>query len=195
MRAFLAVELPEPIRAALASLQRRLAESRADVAWVQPPNLHLTMRFLGEITEAQRQQIEAATRRIAAGMSPFQVSLAHLGAFPSLRAPRVLWVSIEQGKDRLMALAKGLEQESVNAGLQPEERAFVAHVTIGRVRSATRRVELSRALSTAPRPRSGPPACAAQALTLFQSTLQRDGAVYTVLAKLPFTASPPPAAS
>ena len=192
MRAFLAVELPEPVQASLASLQCQLAAGRADVTWVQPTNLHLTMRFLGEISDAQRQQIEAGARRIAAGMAPFHVSLGTPGAFPSMRAPRGIWVGMTQGHKQLTELSKGLEQESVAAGLQPvadpanggKERGFVAHVTIGRARSPKRMEELSAALAAT---RWEPPmAFLASAVTFFQSTLRPDGRVYSVLAQLPF---------
>lgn len=182
MRAFIALELPEPVRAALADLQSQLAQSGADVAWVHPLRLHVTMRFLGEITDAQRRQLEAGAGRIASASPPFDVRLTQPGAFPSMRAPRVVWVGIGQGSDALVELAEGLERESVKAGLQEEERGFVAHVTIGRVRSPKKLQALSDALAAgrwqAPAPFE------ADSLTLFESVLQRGGPVYTALARL-----------
>lgn len=182
MRAFIALELPEPVRSALAALQSQLAASGADVAWVKPDRLHVTMRFLGEITDEQRQRVEAGARRMASETSPFTVQLTEPGAFPSARAPRVLWVGIGEGKDQLVKLAEGLEQASVHAGLNAEERGFVAHVTVGRARTSTRMKELSDALASVRW--EPPPAFTAESLTLFQSVLQRSGPVYTALARL-----------
>ena len=185
MRAFVAVELPDEARAALQNLQQTLAESQADVAWVKPQNLHVTMRFLGEIADGQRRDIETLLSRIAAGTTPFQTSFSMLGAFPSVSAPRVIWVGIEEGKEHLEKIAKELEGGLRSLKIPSEDRAFVAHVTLGRVRSSKNRRELvERMRSVAWK---APDPFVSDHLTLFQSTLTPAGSIYTLINKAAFS--------
>ena len=88
MRAFIGVSLPETVRASLAGLQRQLGESGADVKWVEPENLHVTLKFLDEITDEQRGHVEALLKQIAEGEESFMLGLKPVGAFPSVHAPR-----------------------------------------------------------------------------------------------------------
>ena len=184
MRAFIAIELPDEVRWALAQLQQRLAGSGADVKWVEPEHLHVTMKFLGEITEEQRRAVEAMLRQVARALSPFPLSLRALGAFPSMRSPRVIWVGVAEGKEPLVRLAEGIEREGAAAALQKEERPFAAHVTLGRVRSPRGHqalVELLEHTDWSP-----PPSWTADHVTLYQSVLSSSGPTYSVLAEIPF---------
>jgi 2'-5' RNA ligase len=187
MRAFIAVELPEAVRAALAHVQQALAASRADVKWVEPENLHLTMRFLGEISDAQGEAVKQLVERVAASGPPVTMNLRELGAFPSVGAPRVIWVGVEQGRDDLTRLAEQIEEGCRGLGLSAEPRPFAAHVTLGRVRSPKRRRELSDALARLTW--EPPPPWDARALTLFQSVLSSSGPRYTPIVQAPFAAS------
>jgi len=183
MRAFIAVELPDAVRAALARVQQALAESRADVKWVEPENLHLTMRFLGELSDAQGETVTQLVERVAASNPPVTMSLRELGAFPSAGSPRVVWVGVGQGQDALRNVAKQLEGGLQHLGLPGEEREFAAHVTLGRVRSPKNRAQLVEhltAVSWTP-----PPPWSVERLTLFQSTLTSAGPLYAVLAHAP----------
>lgn len=183
MRAFIAVELSAEVRRAMVLLQQELAASHADVKWVEEPNLHLTMRFLGEITEDQRQAVERHLRAVAHGTAPCPLTLAEVGAFPSASSPRVVWVGAGQGKDALRNLAERLEEGLQQLGLPGEEREFAAHVTLGRVRSPKNRAQLTehlKAVSWTP-----PPPWSVERLTLFQSTLTSAGPLYAVLAHAP----------
>lgn len=183
MRAFIAVELPAHLRRALTLLQRDLAESRADVKWVEEPNLHLTMRFLGEITEEQRQAVEQRLRMAAQTAAPFPSTLSELGAFPSVASPRVVWVGIGEGHDVLRNLAGHVEDDLQRLGLPGEAREFTAHVTLGRVRSPKNRAQLVSRLKTAAW--TLPPPWTIDHVTLFQSTLTSSGPRYAVLARAP----------
>ena len=135
MRAFLGIRLPEPVRTALAAVQRELASAQADVKWVEPNNLHVTLKFLAEMTDEQQRAVEGLLGRIASREAPFQLGFTAMGAFPSMHAPRVLWVGLGQGKDVVMRIAQTIEQEGAALSLPQEERPFASHVTIGRVRS------------------------------------------------------------
>lgn len=191
MRAFFAVELPPVIQARMAEAQRMFAEAGADVKWVEPHNLHVTVRFLGEIDEPQRRTVEALAARVASRTAPLPLQVSQVGAFPSLRAPRVVWVGIEEGREPLVRMSEQLEEELVRAGFQQEERAFEAHATLGRVRSARRRTELVERLTQFAWP-SAPEPFVADHLTLFHSVLSPSGPTYLPLARFSFTAAPAP---
>jgi len=184
MRAFIAIALPEEVREALAQLQRALAASRADVKWVERDNLHVTLKFLGEITDAQRQEVEAMLRRLAGPEEPFTLGVRELGAFPSAAAPRVLWVGLDDGREQAQRLAEAIEREGAALPLLKEERPFAAHVTIGRVRSKSHRQELTRLLRGLGWQPPSP--WRATSLALYQSVLGSGGPRYTVLADVPF---------
>src|SRR3989338_8018709 len=108
MRAFIGIALPDAVRSSLAGLQRQLSESGADVKWVEPANLHVTLKFLDEITDDQRRVVEALLGRVAAQETPFTLRLVDVGAFPSMKAPRVIWVGITEGRDRVVRLAQAI---------------------------------------------------------------------------------------
>lgn len=183
MRAFIALALPEEVREALGRLQQDLAASRADVKWVEPHHLHVTMKFLGEITEEQRHAVEAMLRRLAEREAPFLLGVQALGAFPSADAPRVLWVGLADGRERVQRMAEAIEREGAALSFVREDRPFAAHVTIGRVRSTSHRQQLARALlETTWQP---PAPWRVTSLTLYQSVLGSGGPRYTVLADVP----------
>ena len=104
IRAFLAVELPEPLRREVAAFQSELRSSGADVKWVEAENLHLTLKFLGKIETAQAASLKERLSAGLKGVSPFTVRLEGIGAFPKTTFPRVLWVGVGEGKERLVEL-------------------------------------------------------------------------------------------
>ncbi len=187
MRVFLAIELPQAVQARLAEVQRMLAEAGADVKWVHPRHLHLTIRFLGEIDEPQRHAVEQAARRVASQTPPISARVSGVGAFPSMRAPRVVWVGIEEGREGLVRLAERLEEALVQAGVQQEARPFEAHMTLGRVRSPRRQTELVERITQFAW--SSPEPFVADQLTLFQSVLNSSGPTHTPLARWAFSAA------
>ena len=183
MRAFVAVGLPEHARNALAALQQELAASRADVKWVEPANLHLTLKFLDEITDDQRIEIEQLLRRVAARQAPVTMRLGSVGAFPSMTAPRVVWVGCEEGADALARIVGDIEREGAALKLHREERPFAAHLTIGRVRSPRGRRELAQAMQQTMW--TPPPSWSMATLTLYRSALSSSGPTYSALAEMP----------
>ena len=194
MRAFVAVDLSAHVRSALAVLQQDLARSNADVKWVEPPHLHVTLKFLGEITDDERRAVETLLQRVADETPPFTLTLEELGAFPSLAAPRVLWVGIREGKEQVVRLAEAIEREGAAIPLSKDERPFAAHVTLGRVRSPRHRQALVQRLRDAACPPTKdfgggawrtPDPLRVTTLTLYQSVLGPAGPRYTVLADVP----------
>ena len=183
MRAFLAIDLPEHARSSLARLQDELAQSGADVKWVGPAQVHVTLKFLGEITEDERHAVETLVARVTASEAPFAIRLNALGAFPSLTAPRVVWVGVGEGGEVVSRIAEAIEREGASIPLRREERAFSPHLTLGRVRSPRGRQALVTALRDARW--EPPPPWRVSLVTLYQSVLRPDGPQHTILADLP----------
>ena len=188
MRAFIAITLPESCCAALSQLQRHLMRAKADVKWVEPKQLHATLKFLGEISEPQRLRLDVLVRDVARGASPMRLALDQLGAFPSLSAPRVLWVSLRGDVERLSELVKRLERELAACGVASEDRPFAAHVTLGRVRSSRGRSALVRTAHEVAWHPMEP--WTATEVTLYRSELSSTGPRYTLLAALPLGRAP-----
>ncbi len=145
----MAVPLDEALRPAVVDLQRAIArawpQADARVKWVEPANLHFTLKFLGEVPEEHLLSVVEAVREVAA-FRPFELSIEGLGAFPDLRAPRVLWVGVQEGARELAALARHVEEALSRARFPREERPFEPHLTIGRVRTEGRERGLWQAL-------------------------------------------------
>ncbi|MBI4597212.1 MAG: RNA 2',3'-cyclic phosphodiesterase [Candidatus Omnitrophica bacterium] len=185
MRAFIGIGLSEEARAALTVLQQELSKSHADVKWVDAEQLHVTLKFLDEITEAQRQQVEGFLMKIAQHTSAFTMGLQELGAFPSLNDPRIIWVGVSEGKNDVIRLADAIEKESRALGLKKEEWPYSAHATIGRVRSPRGKHDFIEGLRN---PHWTPPtAWQATSVTLYQSVLTSAGPTHSVLAEIPLS--------
>jgi 2'-5' RNA ligase len=179
IRAFIALELEKQIQEKLAEYEVVLKKSGADVKWVKPENIHLTLKFLGYISAEQIAEI----KKILVGLKSkpqFPFSLDELGAFPSLGSPRVIWVGIEQGKKESAEIAAQLEAEIEKIGIPRENRPFKAHLTLGRMRSPKGKEFLKSKIEELNKNFS-PLNMSAQKITLFQSTLTPTGSIYTPL--------------
>lgn len=175
LRAFLAVELGAKARECAAEVVRELRGRRGgdDVRWVRAEDLHVTLRFLGEIGQERiprlRETVGRETRRIA----PFPLALGDLQAFPSPERPRVVALTLDSGES-LARLAEAVERGVVASGFDPEPRPFRAHLTLGRIR----RVRFPDAEAVAP---ADPATFEVREVVLFRSQLRPTGAVYTPL--------------
>jgi 2'-5' RNA ligase len=132
-RAFVALSLDEAAREAVAAEVERLRPLSRAVAWVPPRNLHLTLYFLGEQSEARLAEALAAVEEAAAASAPFEVALHGLGAFPGLERPRILWVGLAEGSLAARGLQARLVTALVARGFPAESRPWHPHLTIGRV--------------------------------------------------------------
>lgn len=178
MRAFIAIEIPEEIKTALTRLQNDLRRAKAEVSWTKPENIHLTLKFLGEIEESQASEIAQACA--AAEFQSFTLSLNGAGVFPNARQPRVLWAGLAGEIETLTAMQRRLEDRLAAIGVEGDEKAFRPHLTIGRVKSnrnAREIVARAEAYSL--------PALSfdVREIVLMKSELHPAGARYTALAK------------
>lgn len=185
MRAFIGIPLSTPAREAVARLQQQLGAAGADVRWIPPESLHLTLKFLGSIDAAQHHATEALLHQAASETGSCSMSLAGLGAFPASGAPRIVWVGVGEGREALTRFAEGIRAQGRGIGWPEEERAFAAHVTIGRFRSPRGAAALRRALSTAAW--TAPPAWTVSEVVLFESCLAAGGSRYTPRGTFPLT--------
>src|SRR3989338_5878109 len=120
MRTFIAIELSEEIRNTLAQIQSHLKYAGADVKWVEKDNIHLTLKFLGEISEEKAKQVTATLDDIAKETKPFEISLKDLGAFPAIDHPRVIWVGLDKGAKESTELAKKIDLALSKLGFQED---------------------------------------------------------------------------
>jgi len=178
-RAFIAIELNEAVHSELASLQSILKKSKADVKWLAPESIHLTLKFLGNIEIQKIKEIEEILNETAAGLEPFALTLKGIGAFPELDHPRVVWVGVESGASQSKQIVKTIEEKLEIIGIPREEREFYAHITLGRVKSQKNTGGLKEIIeATKFEARS---AVDVIHLTLFKSELTRGGSIYTPL--------------
>lgn len=183
LRCFIGIELSPESREAAARLIAALKKTDVDVAWVDPANLHLTLRFLGATPPEKIERIAEDLRSLGKTEKSFPLFLEGLGAFPTLEKPTVLWVDIKgEAQARLKTLASRIEAIAVEWGYTPETRPFSAHVTFGRVRSPRHLKELTAKLKESP---FSVPSFTADHLTLFQSELTQSGSIYKILSRAP----------
>jgi len=134
LRSFIAIELPETLKKALAEFQQELGECDPDVRWTRPEHIHLTLKFLGNIEEDKADIIAAKIKEICEGQPGFKLGILGTGVFPNNRLPRILWAGIEL-KDEIKALQAGIEEAMASLGFEREKRRFSPHLTLGRFRS------------------------------------------------------------
>lgn len=137
VRCFVAIDLSAETREAIAAAQTRLraAAPRAEIGWIDPSKMHLTLKFLGEVDDGQREVITAALEAVARAHAPFEVTVGGAGTFPGPVRPRVLWVGLSGGLREIGLVATDVERACEALGFPPEARPFRGHVTLGRVRA------------------------------------------------------------
>lgn len=175
IRAFIAVELPDPVKDALSDVAQALARRvpRDAIRWVRPEQMHLTLRFLGDTAVDQLPAVQSVMDGVAGGHSSFFMRLNGTGCFPNARRPRVIWVGLAGDEARLHALKAALDERLAPLGWPPEGKSFRAHLTLGRVKDehGLRDVEWSAAV----RPLEVP----VVAIHLIESQLRPSGPIYT----------------
>jgi len=192
LRLFVALDPPEPVRRRLASMQAdlcKLAGRHADeVRWVAADGIHLTLQFLGAVPEERLESVRAALSAAASSARPLALELKGAGGFPSARRPRVVWAGVGGEVEPLAALVADLGRHLAPLGFPPEERAFSAHLTLGRAREGRGAPGLGGALAEAAA--GDPVPWRADALVLYRSHLSPQGARYEAIFKAPLGARP-----
>lgn len=181
MRLFIAIELSDQIREALGQVEAHLKYAGADVKWVEKENIHLTLKFLGEVPEKKLDEAKTALDAACVGVRPFGITLKDIGAFPTMAAPRVIWVGLGEGTQESAGLAGRIDETFSKIDFSRETRAFAAHCTIGRVKSGKNRAALAAKMSDGSYQLSAISRQLVTSVTLFQSTLTPKGSMYAKL--------------
>lgn len=183
MRTFIAIEVSEEVRRGLGRVLEELKKVDADVRWVRPESVHLTLKFLGEIDPGRVTEIQWALREVAGRYRPFSLVASGIGCFPRWESPRVVWVGLEGEVHKIVALQREVEEALVALGFPREDRAFKPHLTLGRVRTPKGRQALVRKMREWEGEKIGE--FWVQSLVEFESELSPSGARYTPLWKEP----------
>lgn len=186
IRCFVAINLPPELKGRLGELEAQLKEARADVSWVKPESIHLTLKFLGEAEEERIPLIKRAIQEGLEGAGSLMLFLAGMGAFPNLRSPRVIWVGVGGEQEKLCQLQERLERAMETIGFAREGRPFSPHITLGRMRSGRGGPALMDLVSRMADLKVG--TVRAESIELMQSRLHPAGAIYTVIESFPLVA-------
>lgn len=190
IRAFIAIELPEELRRQLSAVGQQIQAqagetARRAVRWVPAVNMHLTLKFLGEVSQANLNVLSGMLEAEAARHAPFKFTVGGLGAFPNPRRPRVVWVGSEVPPD-LPQIQHAIDLETQRLGYPGEDRPYSPHLTLGRVNQNAQPdavAQLARALSEVKVGQLG--VVTVDAVHLFQSDLRPTGSIYTSLYRFP----------
>ena len=174
IRTFVALEMPVAVKRQVVSVARHMSHLD-QMRWVRPEGVHLTLKFLGDVKENRVADIVSAVQQVASKFQSFALSTAGLGGFPRLERARVLWLGVDGDLERLRVLQSRIAQQLGTLGFERERRRFFAHVTVGRARHKSVRLTAENAKKwrvvnfTVDR------------VSVMESTLRPDGAVYTTL--------------
>jgi RNA 2',3'-cyclic 3'-phosphodiesterase len=197
LRAFIAVETPSGIQSDIANSTASLKNAlpKPLVRWIAPQNVHLTLKFLGDVSPVNLDHLAEALKVEAASHRMFSMSVGGVGAFPTTRRARVIWIGLET-PPALEDLHRGVEAAAAQLGYPQEERPFSPHLTIGRVGqnvSSSDLERIRRVLETITVGTLG--TFRVEAIHIFKSELQPGGAIYTHLYALPLKSILAPAQS
>jgi 2'-5' RNA ligase len=177
MRVFLAMELPGAIKEYLLTITKTMSQRIPGVKWVKAEGLHVTLKFFGEIEEKKVEEIGEQLQGINKQHTAMYAQLKEINAFPDLMRPRVIVVTFQEGVDNVKAIFHDIESRLLAVGIQKEDRGFTPHITIGRVKGAG--PLLKRDILPLEEKRF-----LLDNLVLYQSTLTREGALYTPLKEI-----------
>lgn len=185
MRLFIAVELPPDVRKKLASLQKDLQKTGADAKWVEPENIHLTVKFLGNVEPDKAGKIGSLLEKLFGRQPAFEAALDEIGCFPSLGAPRVVWAGLTDADKLLGRIAQKTEEELAKMGFEKENRPFTAHSTLARIRSARNRTALASEILDINKDFKKK-TFLIDNITLFESHLSPKGPAYSIIHQVKF---------
>lgn len=183
MRCFLAIELSAEIHRRLAGLQERLGSLGRAVRWTRTDQIHLTLKFLGEVADDRVPSVCDAAAAVADRYEPFELEVGETGCFPAAGAARIVWVGVVNPPPALIDCQQACEKAYAKLGFKPENRKYIPHLTIGRVRDPRASREIRAAVEAEASFSAG--SLLARELVMFQSVLSPKGPTYTVISRAP----------
>ena len=181
MRAFIAIDLPEALHTALAEAQQNFRGGAGDARWTRPEGIHLTLKCLGEISDAQTKQVVEALTQIGS-FEPFSIEVKGFGFFPQAQRPRVFWAGV-MAPPALAELAAQVESRMEKAGFAREERSFSPHLTLARFQVPRPQPALEAAIAARTNTSMG--TFYASEFFLVESKLSPQGAQYKKVMRFP----------
>lgn len=183
IRTFIAINITNEIKERLNKVQTQLKKVEADVKWTNPEGMHITLKFLGNVVIGQLESIYQMVLEATSELNPFLLSLTSVGTFPNLSSPKVIWVGVDKGKEECVKLAKRIDENLLRLGFPVEQKAFVPHLTLGRVKSPQSRKELVQLISNLKFQSFGQ--MEVNKIEVMGSQLTPKGAIYTTLREFP----------
>jgi len=181
VRTFVAVLLPDAVKQRIGVFLEDVIRMRADVKWVKPDNIHITLKFLGDVDNHKIGEVSACVQEAVRPFVRFTIGIAGTGMFPNDRRPSVLWIAVREGAETLIQMAGCMDSALARVGFQKERRPFSPHLTIGRVRSS-KRIEDTVTFMQKSEWNAG--SFEADAVAVMKSDLRPAGALYTPLATI-----------
>jgi 2'-5' RNA ligase len=179
--------IPADLKRRIASVEETFRKVAPGVKWVAEENLHVTLKFLGNVAAERTGSVEAALVEAVQGAAPFEIEVAGAGAFPGPAKPRTVWIGITSGSEALAELARRIDKRLEKLGFAREDRPFRSHVTIGRVKDPHDAMDLGPALTGAQVGVLG--SALVGSIALMRSDLRPEGPIYSVLAEIPLGGS------
>ena len=182
IRTFVAVLIAQDLKQKMSEVQEQVKKLAPDVKWVAPEIFHVTLKFLGNVREDELSAVCAAIEEAVKSCAPFELSISGLGAFPNPAKARVVWVGIEKGRDELVGLASSIDKCLAKLGFEKEDKAFKAHITIGRVKTSKFLNKLAEEIGNVDADNLGTQQVSS--VVVMQSELLRGGPVYSPLSEI-----------
>ena len=182
MRAFIAINLPKDTKNKISELENDFKKCDLAFKWVKPENLHLTLKFLGNVSEEQITKIKEVITKVSGKFAAFNASFNSFGFFPNEKRPKVFFISIDK-EELLKSIAAGLEEELETLGFERENR-FKSHITLARIKDLKNIESLKEKIKSAQLDEQFP----AEAIILYKSTLTKEGPIYGKIFKSNLTA-------
>jgi 2'-5' RNA ligase len=187
VRTFVALELSPALKAGILRLAETLRSKGVRASWCRDGTLHLTLKFVGDVEEADLPDLVEAVRRAASRCGPFTFETRGVGAFPSPRRPRVVWVGVAP-VEALFDLQDGVERELAAVGVPREERRWSPHITVGRIRDAEEPGDLEMVLAALRCPEE---TVVVREVLVLRSVLSPSGAIHEPIARVPLESNRP----
>lgn len=175
MRLFIAARIDKEIEKQIGDFLNQFHKIPCRIKWVEPHNVHITLKFLGETEPRLLEPIKQAIQDSIQGASPFEISFQDCGVFPNMRAPRVFWIGINDPQKRLTEIAKKLDSNLTALGFEPEKRGFSPHLTLGRAKEGSQVDLIKNVFAKAT---FGPIPLRVEAVSLIESQLRPAGPIY-----------------
>lgn len=185
MRLFAAIEISSEVKKVIASIQQRLKSLDTRIRFIKPENTHLTLKFLGDVHEKKVSDLNAALSKAVKHIDSFTINTTEIGVFPNLDFPRIVWLGIYDVSGTLNRLWNNLEKEVSEIGFERDEKGFVPHITIGRIKSLRGKSKLKDMVISFNKDIESYKNYI-RGMNLMKSRLYQTGAVYTVLKQFDF---------